>query len=49
MERVGIIMMTIEDEIKFVKDFLLHPAGWDIDIGGTLCIRSISEDSPPSH
>lgn len=42
-------MMTIDEEIRFVKDFLLHPAGWDVDMGGTLCIRPISEDSPPTH
>jgi hypothetical protein len=42
-------MMTIEEEIRFLVDFLRHPAGFDVDMGGTLTIRPISEDSPPSH
>lgn len=42
-------MMTIEEEIKYLTDFLLHPAGFDVDMGGVLAIRPVSEDSPPSH
>ena|ERR1700679_1241579 len=42
-------MMTIDEEIKFLTDFLQHPAGFDVDMHGTLCIRPISEDSPPTH
>lgn len=40
-------MMTIEEEIDKIVDFLGHPAGFDVDIGGILCIRPIDECSPP--
>lgn len=39
--------MTIEEEIEKLIDFLKHPAGFDVDIGGVLCIRPIDECSPP--
>ena len=42
-------MMTIEEEIQHVINFLSHPAGFDVDLGGMLCIRPIDEYSPPEH
>lgn len=36
-------MMTIEDEIKNLIAFLSHPAGFNVDIAGQLCIRPIYE------
>jgi hypothetical protein len=36
-------MMTIEDEIKHLIAFLSHPAGFDVDMAGQLCIRPIYE------
>jgi hypothetical protein len=41
-------MMTIEEEIQSLVIFLSHPAGFNVDWGGLLTIRPISEDSPPS-
>jgi|SRR5271168_4875561 hypothetical protein len=41
-------MMTIEEEIDYLVIFLSHPAGFNVDWGGLLTIRPISEDSPPS-
>jgi len=40
--------MTIEEEIEHLFTFLSHKGGFDVDMGGTLCIRPISEDSPPT-
>lgn len=40
-------MMTIEKEIEKIVDFLNHPAGFDVGMGGVLCIRPIDENSPP--
>lgn len=40
-------MMTIEEEVQRLIDFLSHPAGFDVDMGGLLCIRPIDESSPP--
>lgn len=40
-------MMTIEEEIKHLIDLLSHPAGFDVGMGGLLCIRPIDENSPP--
>lgn len=42
-------MMTIEEEIARLISFLSHPAGFDVDMGGVLCIRPIDENSPPEH
>lgn len=42
-------MMTIEEEIHQLITFLSHPAGFNVDIGGLLCIRPIDEYSPPIH
>lgn len=42
-------MMTIDDEVRHLVAFLSHPAGFDVDISGTLCIRPIDENSPPEH
>lgn len=42
-------MMTIDEEVKHLIDFLSHPAGFDVDMHGSLCIRPICEDSPPKH
>lgn len=42
-------MMTIEEEIASLISFLSHPAGFDVDMGGVLCIRPIDENSPPEH
>jgi hypothetical protein len=36
-------MMTIEEEIKHLITFLQHPAGFDVDMAGQLCIRPIYE------
>lgn len=38
-----IVLMSIEDEIKHLKTFLSHPAGFIVDIGGDLCIFPIYE------
>ncbi len=40
--------MTIEEEIQHLVEFLSHPAGFDVGMGGILQIRPVSEDSPPS-
>jgi hypothetical protein len=40
-------MMTIEEEVQALIIFLSHPAGFDVDLGGMLCIRPICESSPP--
>src|ERR1700675_4289533 len=40
-------MMTIEEEIHHLIDFLSHPAGFDVGMGGILQIRPIDEGSPP--
>lgn len=40
-------MMTIEEEVKHLVDFLSHPAGFDVDVVGMLSIRPIDESSPP--
>ncbi len=42
-------IMTIEDEIELLIPVLLHPAGFDIDLGGTLCIRPIYEQCSPEY
>lgn len=39
--------MNIEDEIVRLIEFLKHPAGFDVDMGGVLCIRPITEKTPP--
>lgn len=41
-------MMSIEDEVKHLITFLSHEAGFDVDMGGVLCIRPIDEGSPPT-
>jgi len=41
-------MITIDEEVKRLVDFLSHPAGFDVDLGGMLCIRPIDENSPPN-
>lgn len=41
-------MMTIEEEVQHIVAFLSHPAGFNVDWGGVLTIRPISEDSPPT-
>ena len=40
-------MMTIDEEIEVLVEFLSHPAGFDVDWGGILQIRPIDENSPP--
>lgn len=40
--------MTIEEEVQSLVTFLSHPAGFNVDWGGILTIRPISEDSPPT-
>jgi hypothetical protein len=40
-------MMTIEEEIEHFMAFLSHPAGFDVDMFGLLCIRPIDECCPP--
>jgi hypothetical protein len=42
-------MMTIDEEVKLLINFLSHPAGFDVGMGGTLQIRPIDENSPPEH
>ncbi len=42
-------MMTIEEEIQHLMIFLSHPAGFDVDMGGILCIRPVDEGSPPTN
>lgn len=39
--------MTIEDEIAALVAFLKHPAGFNVDMCGLLCIRPVDECSPP--
>lgn len=41
--------MNIDDEVKLIISILSHPAGYDIDLDGTLCIRPIYEHSPPQE
>lgn len=41
--------MTIDEEVERLIAFLSHPAGFDVDLGGTLCIRPIDECSPPEY
>lgn len=41
-------MMTIDEEVQALVTFLSHPAGFNVDWGGLLTIRPISEDSPPT-
>lgn len=36
-------MMTIEEEIDHLVKFLQHPAGFDVDMAGQLCIRPVYE------
>lgn len=36
-------MMTIDEEIKHLKSFLSHPAGFIVDVAGELCIFPIYE------
>lgn len=42
-------MMTIEEEVKHLIDFLSHPAGFDVGMGGVLSIRPVDEGSPPTN
>lgn len=42
-------MMTIDDEIALIIPVLNHPGGFDVDMGGVLCIRPIYEQSPPEY
>lgn len=42
-------MMTIDEEVEHLVAFLSHPAGFDVDMSGLLCIRPIDESSPPQH
>jgi hypothetical protein len=42
-------MMSIEDEVQHVLTFLIHPAGFEISLFGTLCIRPIDEYCPPTN
>ena len=48
-QRLSIDMMTIEEEIQHLMDFLSHPAGFDVGMGGILQIRPIDEGSPPTN
>ena len=42
-------MMTIEEEIQHLFAFLSHPGGFDVDMGGILCIRPVDEGCPPTY
>lgn len=42
-------MITIEEEVKRLIDFLSHPAGFNVGLGGVLMIRPIDEGSPPTN
>jgi hypothetical protein len=37
----------IEKEAKKLVKLLTHPAGFNVDFGGILCIRPTDESSPP--
>ena len=41
--------MTIEEEIRHLIDFLSHPGGFDVGMGGVLFIRPVDEGSPPTN
>ena len=41
------MIMTIDEEVKRLVDFLSHPAGFNVNWGGLLCIRPIDECCPP--
>ena len=40
--------MTQEEEVQSLMQFLSHPAGFDVDLAGLLCIRPVDENSPPT-
>ena len=42
-------MMSIDEEVKSLVAFLSHPAGFDVDMCGMLCIRPIDECCPPKR
>lgn len=42
-------MMTIEDEIQFLENFLSHSCGFEVSLYGTLEIRPIDEGCPPTE
>lgn len=42
-------MMTIDEEVKRLIDFLSHPAGFNVGMGGVLQIRPVDEGSPPTN
>ena len=42
-------MMSIEEEVKRLIEFLSHPAGFNVGMGGVLGIRPINEGSPPTN
>lgn len=41
-------MMTIDEEIEMLITLLRHPGGFDVGMGGIMCIRPIDEGSPPT-
>lgn len=45
----GDTMMTIEEEVKHLVEFLSHPAGFNVGMGGILQIRPVDEGSPPTN
>lgn len=42
-------MMSIEEEVKRLVEFLSHPAGFNVGMGGVLQIRPIDEGCPPTN
>jgi hypothetical protein len=38
----------IKKEAQHITALLKHPAGFDLGCGGMLCLRPVSEDTPPS-
>ena len=42
-------MMTIEEEVKYLSDFLNHPCGFEVSLFAILQIRPLDEASPPTE
>lgn len=40
-------MISIEEEIAILKPVLMHAGGFNINMAGLLCIRPVTECSPP--
>lgn len=42
-------IMSIDEEVEHLMQFLSHPAGFDVGMGGILSIRPTDEGCPPTH